>query len=103
MKKLERKLLKDFNRKKPARPIKPLLEETRVRYWNDGESFTEYGFLPTRMSEWDDETVQEYVDDLWEEIRSPYDCTGRRFSTAIEWHRNPSGRISCVHHFSIDI
>lgn len=103
MDKREKRILKHFLKKKPARPVVSLLDDSRVYYWNDGESFAEYGFLPSRMSEWTDEEIEEYISDLWEYIRSPYDCTGKRFTTGIDWHRNPNGRISCVHHFSIDI
>lgn len=33
----------------------------------------------------------------------PYDCTGQPITLWIDWHRNPSGLISYVHHIGIDV
>lgn len=97
-----RKLVKTLVGLKPPRERVSLLEETRLHY-DDEEHFTEYGFLPERMNAWDDDMIQEEIDDLREDICSPYDCTGQRFTICITWHRNPCGRISVVHTFGIDV
>lgn len=98
-----RKFVKHIVSQKPARELVSLLDEARCHYEDNGEYFTEYGFLPERMNDWDDEMIQEEVDDLREYICSPYDCTGQRFTMWITWHRNPCGRISVVHRFGIDV
>lgn len=80
----------------------------------DGESWSYYGFvMGEEFSDWyDAETTAELTDsDIaeWFEdhmavrIYSDYDCTGRAFTQGIDWHRNPDGSISYVHHMALDV
>lgn len=100
----EKRILKRFAKLKPARPILPLEQTPRVGdYYRNLDAFTEYGFLPEKYNACTDEEIEELMEDAREEIRSPYDCTGLRFTMWIKWHRNPNGRISYVHRFGIDV
>lgn len=109
LKELEKRGLKRFLKKtyrqSPWRGICSLMNEERIGNANEnGEGFTEYGFLPDKLSVYSDEEIQEWIDNnMWEEIRSPYDCTGKRFSYWIHFHRNPCGRISYVHRMGVDV
>lgn len=101
---LEKYCLKKFNKQKhKTRPVLSLQDESH--YLSDGDyygaGYTEFGFY--EVGEMTDEEIQEEVDDMREEIRSPYDCTGRRFTQWITWHRNPNGLVSVVHKFGIDV
>ena len=87
----------------PARPVVSLSDAPRRGYRDDDtDGFFEYGFLPERLSDADDDVIDAVVDSMREEINSPYDCTGLRFTMWIDWHRNPSGRVSYVHRYGID-
>ena len=86
----------------PAKPILSLQAEPRLGSFRaDYDTFYEYGFIKGSET-WDDNDVHEWVDDVWMDIRSPYDCTGKVFTAYIGWHRNPNGIISFVHCKSID-
>lgn len=104
-KRVLKRALKQICKLSPWQGICSLMNEERIGNANeDGEGFTEYGFLPDKLSVYSDEEVQEWIDEnMWEEIRSPYDCTGKRFSYWIHFHRNPCGRISYVHRMGIDV
>ena len=103
MDKKAQRLLKKVYGKRPARVIPPLIDEERIGDV-DGEYFTLYGFLPERFNDWEDDEIREYLDEyMVEEIRSPYDCTGKRFTRWYTFHRNPCGRISCIHRMGIDV
>lgn len=103
--KKEKRILKRAFRLSPWQGIRSLMDEERIgNASEDGEGFTEYGFLPEKLGVYSDEEIQEWIDEnMWEEIRSPYDCTGKRFSRWINFHRNPCGRISYVHRMGIDV
>ena len=103
--KREKKIIRKIYRQSPWRGIRSLMDEERIGDASeDGESFTEYGFLPEKLSEYSDEEIQEWIDEnMWEEVCSPYDCTGWRVSHWLHFHRNPCGRISYVHSLGIDV
>lgn len=100
-----RRFLKKWNNQRPAREVLPLMDEER--YGNcseDGENYTEYGFLAEKYSKFTDDEVNEFLNEFMKlEIRSPYDCTGQRFTLWIDWHRNPCGLISYQHRIGIDV
>lgn len=72
------------------------------RYRYEDEGWKEYGFIWFNDSE-TDEDVQEWFDDnMVIRIYSDYDCTGRPFTFTLDWHRNPNGLVSFIHHVLID-
>ena len=78
---------------------RPLTEAKRVH--GEWDSWTEFGFL---CGDYSDEEMQEFVDSIRIRPRySAYDCTGEAFTMWIHWHRNPSGKISIVHHIGLDV
>lgn len=94
--------------------INSLREENRNRVV--GDAYPElyiYGFLPLdaiandyNVSELEltDNIINEWVDDYMTiRIYSEYDCTGRWFTQRINYHHNPDGSISYVHHLLMDI
>lgn len=99
-----RRLAKALFKQTPALPLPSLADEPRIGNYSDNyEAFSEYGFLPERYNAWSDEEIEECIDDMVEYVTGPYDCTGKRFTMWITWHRNPGGRISYVHRFGIDV
>lgn len=99
-----RKFLKKWEGQRPAKEVLPLMDKERNHYDEDGEGLTEYGFLPEKYSKFTDDEVNEFLNEFMKlEIRSPYDCTGQRFTQWIDWHRNPCGRISYQHRIGIDV
>lgn len=111
--KKERKLLKKFFSQKPIKPMISLSETPRQRckaYYEDGvrkynyEGLCEYGFLPEPLWKYSDEEIKEYIDEeMWVNIYSPYDCTGKLFTQWITFHRNPCGSVSFVHSMGLDV
>lgn len=101
----EKRLLKKMFKKTPWRGIPSLMDEERAGDFNEsGENFSLFGFLPEKFSKYSDDEIRELLDEnMREEIRSPYDCTGKRFTMWIDFHRNPCGRISYVHRMGIDV
>lgn len=95
-----RRIEKRAHKGKP-RVIESLINNPRF-YDEDSESFYEY-WLEDGMEDWTDEEIKQYADDMIERIYSPWDCTGKRFTIYIHYHRNPSGLVSFVHYFGIDI
>lgn len=73
----------------------------KFHYRDDsGESFWFKEYFNTTFS---DEEKEEYIENEWVEINSPYDCTGRAFSTSIKIinfkEPNSLGKMSVVYHF----
>ena len=101
----EKRIIKRMFRQSPWRGIRSLKDEERIGCASeDGESFYEYGFLPEYLIKYPDEEIAEWIDEnMREEIRSPYDCTGLRFTHWVHFHRNPCGLISYVHSLGIDV
>ena len=99
-----RRFVKTVFKQRPALLLPSLSDEPRVGNCSeDGETFTEYGFLPEKCNTWSDEEIEERIDDMREYVNSPYDCSGQRFTMWITWHRNPGGRVSFVHRLGIDV
>lgn len=97
-----------------------MMHKPRYRADADGEGYVEYGFVvPEKMvydNGGDTEALEESyttisdaeVSEWFEEnvvirIFSPYDCTGKPFTRFLDWHRNPSGLVSYVHHVEYDV
>lgn len=79
-----------------------LREEPRFCYpYEDGETVIEYGFLPGDNN-YTEEDLKEIIDDMWMEINSPYDCTGKWFSISIRFKKTPVG-IAYVHKKGMDV
>ena len=98
---IKRIIKKNFNQGE-ACEVLPLTAAARVGYSDDSDSYVEYGFL--KCKGYSDDEVREILDEVIRyQVYSPYDCTGQPFTQWIDWHRNPSGLISYVHHIGIDV
>ena len=100
-------LMKKFHRQRPARPIKPLIQEERcyIREYDgcDADKIF-YGFAVLDDENMTDEEIRkELYDNMEVRICSPYDCTGQWFTRWIDFHRNPNGMISYVHNMGLDV
>lgn len=73
----------------------------RVYKKDDWESWYEYVIMPDWEGE-PDEVIQEAVDELEVNIYSPYDCTGKPFSSWIHWKRTKAG-VVIVRHMCLDV
>ena len=83
---------------------KSLMEEERHVYRDEmGEVVCDIGYLGE--NDMTDEEVEEFIHDYIElpPINSPYDCTGKRFTAWVNWHRNPCGYITYVHCIGLDV
>lgn len=100
-----RLIRKKFHRIPPPRPLKPLIKEERVRnIGEDGDAVMFYGFAPIDPDGMtDDEIRKELYDAMEVRICSPYDCTGKLFTSNIYFHRNPNGYISYIHTMQLDV
>lgn len=98
-----KKLLKKLTKQKPSASIVSLLDEPRRLFSEDGEGVTEYGWCDPENCT--DEEIQEYFDEQWKHVHWPaqWDCSGQLFTVGINWHRNPNGMISYVHHMALDV
>lgn len=103
--KKEKRIIKKMFKQPQWRGIPSLMDEERLGGFNEsGDNFSLFGFLPEKFSKYSDAEIRELLNDLMrEEIYSPYDCTGKRFSRWINFHRNPCGRISYVHRLGVDV
>ena len=103
--KREKRIIKKMFKQPQWCGIPSLMDEERIGGCNEsGEYFSLFGFLPENFSKYSNEEIRDLLNDfMWEEIRSPYDCTGERFTLWIAFHRNPCGRISYVHRMGIDV
>lgn len=83
---------------------KSLMEEERHVYRDEmGETVYQIGYLCE--NDMTDEEIRELIHDYIElpPINSPYDCTGKRFTHWVGWHRNPCGLVSFVHSIGLDV
>jgi len=98
-----KKLLKYLMRQQPAAPIVSLMDKPRVKYSDDGESVTEYGWVDPDGC--NDEEIQEYFDDQHKYVSWPaqWDCSGQLFTVCINWMRNSNGMVSYIHHMALDV
>lgn len=81
----------------------PLAESIRSRarflHGKEGGS-AEYRIYPDKGES--DTEIQDWIEEMWERVYSPFDCTGDIFTTDIHWARTRAG-IVVIHYRSIDI
>lgn len=65
----------------------------KTAFYGD-ESITYKKFFPFYFTE---EEKKEFIEDKWQHIYSPYDCTGQWFTRSIEFFRTANG--TWVYHF----
>ena len=73
----------------------------RISGREDWESWYEYAIMPD-FEEESDEEMQRNIDELRVEINSPYDCTGKPFSSWIHWKRTKAG-VVIIRRMSLDV
>lgn len=73
----------------------------RISEWEDWESWYEYTIMPD-FEEESDEEMQRSIDELRVEINSPYDCTGKPFTSFIHWKRTKAG-VVIIRRMSLDV
>lgn len=73
----------------------------RVYRKNDWESWYEFVIMPDWEDE-PDESVQKAVNELEIHICSPYDCTGKPFSSWIHWKRTKAG-VAIIRRMALDV
>lgn len=88
--------------KKISDPIMfPLTRESRIHYPKDDyESWTEYGIMEDKG--WSYQTLKEYFDDMYVDVRCDYSPTGRPYTHYIHWKRTPVG-IAYVIYWGLDV
>lgn len=91
-------------RRRQKHKINPF-EETYHYRGDDWESYYSKEFFHSTFTE---EEKEEFIESQWIRIYSPYDCTGRKFTTSIRIcnfkELNSFGAMSCVYHFfSLDV
>ena len=81
---------------------KPLGEEWRYRYSEDGESACQYAIFEDCGKT--DEEIEEWLNEdvAFPPIYSQYDCTGKPVTYGIHWKRTPVG-IVVIHRWTLDI
>lgn len=88
--------------RRPYRAPRPLMEAPRYRAdADDSDYWSEYGWMPEWVAT--DEDAMEWCDCNCLEIHSMWDCTGLTFTLWIDWHRNPCGRYTYIHHMGRDV
>ena len=97
---LSRYIEKRIHKTKPLNSIASIQDDWHRVYYHDGDSWTEFALF--EGDDCTDEEISEYVNSMRIRINSPYDCTGKVFTEWINWHRNPNGWISVIHHKAID-
>ena len=79
----------------------PLTKESRVHYPKDDyESWTEYGIMEDKGYSY--ETLKEFFDDQYVDVRCDYSPTGKPFTRYIHWKRTPVG-IAYAIHWGLDV
>ena len=73
----------------------------RVYRDDNCDSWYEYTIMPD-FEEESDEEMQRSIDELRVEINSPYDCTGKPFSSWIHWKRTKAG-VVIIRRMSLDV
>lgn len=88
--------------------MKPITEEWRTIV-DDPEDIALSGydyriFRTETPDEWTDDEIEEFIMDEvgYPPICSPYDCTGRRFTSWVSWSRQPVG-IVMIHRWGTDL
>jgi len=77
----------------------PITASFRTMYPDD-YTCVEYGIIPE--VNWSDDDIREFVENLWVRNRSPYDCTGKLYTSSIHVARIPIG-LAYVHRFVLDV
>lgn len=98
----QRERIAEINRGRVDPLAKPLTEEFRVLYDEEG-GYKEYAVLAEDGPTSDDE-IEDFIKYhvLLPEINSPYDCTGQHFTRWVYWKRKPAG-IVIIHSVGLDI
>ena len=100
---LDHNIYKNIYKNKDDYKMPSLIDDWHVKYDDDGDCWTEYG-LCELSDEYTDMEIEKYLyEELALKIFSPYDCTGTAFTMWINWHRNPNGMISIIHHKGLDV
>lgn len=85
---------------------KPLYEGWRTVCHDEyGENGYDFRILQVENpKDWTDEEIEEYImcEVGYPPICSPYDCTGKRFTSWVSWSRQPIG-IVMIHSFGLDV
>ena len=85
---------------------KPLTDGWRTVYSNEyGEGGYDFRILQVgNPADWTDEEIEEYImcEVGYPPICSPYDCTGKRFTSWVSWSRQPVG-IVMIHNWGLDV
>lgn len=85
---------------------KPLTKAWRTRFDDDGEGGTDYCIVPEDPEHpMTDEEIAQYLYDspvYCGRVRSPYDCSGERFTWSWSYTHTPSG-VALIHRWGIDI
>lgn len=117
--KRQKRAIKEFYKRSNRASSDSLAVSLRVKNRtivdDDGEGWTDYGYLDddayfTIMRDtgeyavFSDEAIDNYFRDyVMVRIYSDYDCTGQAFTDWLNWHMNPDGSVSFQHHMSIDV
>ena len=88
-------------------PYKVSLMESPRKGNGSYDGYVEYGLYELseeqkRMTEQElrDEIYEAFAIPVW---HSPYDCTGKAFTEYINFHKNPCGLVSIIHHVGYDV
>ena len=77
----------------------PMTQALRTTYPDD-YSCVEYGIIPE--TDWTDDEILEFVNNVWVHNYNPYDCTGKLYTSSIHVSRISIG-LAYVHHFALDV
>lgn len=89
-----RKHMRDY-----IEPLQPLSAKVH-RVYTDYDSVAEFYIMSDPG--WSDAEIQEFIEENWIRIASPYDCTGKLFTVSLSVKRVSIG-LSVVHHMSLDL
>ena len=109
--KVVRKILKRFV-KNQLRDVKDSYEQKSLmdmprKYWESYDGYVEYGLYELTEAQ-KNMSEKELRDLIYEEFAIPewhsqYDCTGKAFTQFINFHKNPCGLVSIIHHVGFDV
>ena len=77
----------------------PMTQTLRTACSND-DSLVKYGIIPE--TDWTDDEILEFVDNVWVHNHSPYDCTGKLYTSSVHVSRISIG-LAYVHRFVLDV
>lgn len=98
-----REKLARIDRDFPDPLVKPITEDWR-RVYSDEYGEDGYDFRILKAEGWTDEEIEDYImsEVGYPPICSPYDCTGKRFTSWTSWSKQPCG-IVMIHSFGLDV